>query len=796
MRRLIFSFALGVAALQFQAELAPWPLLATILLGALGGLFWGAARGALVVGWRSVLLIVLAACLGFAWAGLRAHLRLAEQLPEAWERRDIVVRGVVAGLPQRFERGERFDFDVEAVLTPGAQVLGRILLSWYHGWDELDARDIDEEGASPAARALRPGERWQFTLRLKRPHGSANPHGFDYEAWLLERGVRATGTVRARSEAQRLDAFVWRPGYVVERLRDSLRERFLSTLPNSPYLGVLIALAIGDQRAIPVDQWQIFNRTGVTHLVSISGLHVTMLAALIAAVVNALWRCSPRLMLAVPAQRAALLAGWLGALAYTLIAGFEVPAQRTLYMLGVLLWTVLSGRNYGVSRTLLLALFVVLLIDPWAVLATGFWLSFGAVAVLLYAGTGRRGSDSAPQTSRWLSFRRASAEWGLAQWAVTLGSLPLLLFFFQQCSLVSPLANAVAIPVVSLIVTPLALLFAVVPWAPLLHLAHAVLAGLMQVLLALADWPVWQQAAPPFWALALAMLGVAWLLLPRGFPGRVVGVVLLLPALAYEPARPVSGEAWVDVLDVGQGLAVFVRTARHNLLYDAGPLYSAQANAGDRVVLPHLKALVVTQLDMLMISHRDKDHAGGADTVRAALDILSARSSMREPGYAPCLAGEAWSWDGVRFSVLHPDKEEINGRGRSTNALSCVLRIESAQGARLLLTGDIEGRAERALLRRHADRPEILRADALVVPHHGGAGSSSAEFVTAVAAEHALISAGYRNAFGHPRPEVLERYAPSTIWRTDRDGALTIRLGGQADVLAQRQQRPRYWHGR
>ncbi len=270
MRRLILSFALGVAALQFQAGLAPWPLLATIMLGALGGLVLGVARGPLALDWRSAVLVVLAACLGFAWAGLRAHLRLADQLPETWERRDVVVRGVVAGLPQRFERGERFDFDVETVMTPGAEAPGRILLSWYHGWDELEARDIDAEVGAPSARALRPGERWQFTLRLKRPHGSANPHGFDYEAWLLERGVRATGTVRARSEAQRLDAFVWRPGYVIERLRDTLRERFLATLPNSPYLGVLIALAIGDQRAIPAEQWQIFNRTGVTHLVSIS----------------------------------------------------------------------------------------------------------------------------------------------------------------------------------------------------------------------------------------------------------------------------------------------------------------------------------------------------------------------------------------------------------------------------------------------------------------------------------------------------------------------------------------------
>ena len=792
MRRLILAFALGVAALQVQPALVPWPLMLGLGGAGLGVLLWAGQAASFRSGWRTVVLIVAALGLGFAWAGLRAHLRLAEQLPEAWEGRDVVVRGVVAGLPQRFERGERFEFDVETALSGSPELPRRIVLSWYHGWDDLEPPGIAEERAG---RAVRPGERWQFTVRLKRPHGHSNPYGFDYEAWLLERGIRATGTVRARAEAARLDPFVFRPAYFVERVRDLVRERFLTTLPEAPYVGVLIALAVGDQRSIPAEQWQIFNRTGVTHLVSISGLHVTMLAALVAGLVNFLWRRSARLPLLVPAQRAALLAGWLAALAYTLIAGFEVPAQRTLYMLGVVLWALLSGRNYGVSRTLSLALFVVLLIDPWAVLATGFWLSFGAVAVLFYVGSGRHAPRPEADQGRWAGLRQAGLEWGLAQWAVTVGSLPLLLFFFQQCSLVSPLANALAIPVVSLLVTPLALLFVALPWAPLLHFAHFLLSALLQVLHALADWPVWQQAALPFWALALAILGVGWLLLPRGFPARLVGVVLLLPALAYEPERPAAGEAWVELLDVGQGLAVLVRTTGHNLLYDAGPLYSAQANAGERVVLPHLKALGVKRLDVLMISHRDKDHSGGADAVRSGVTVQRALSSMREPGYVPCLSGESWTWDGVHFSILHPEAEDLAGR-RSTNALSCVLRIASADGSRLLLTGDIDGRTERALLRRFAELPGALRADTLVVPHHGGAGSSGADFVSVVDPQHALFSAGYRNAFGHPRPEVLARYAGRTLWRTDRQGAIHVQLGTEVTVKAQRETRPRYWHGR
>ena len=802
MRLLIVAFALGVGLLQVQAALPSLPVL--LAIGAAGGIGgWALGRR---VGARW-LLVAGAACVavGFAWAGVLAQWRLAEDLPEAWEGRDIVVSGVVAALPQRFERGERFEFEVEAVHTEGAQVPGRILLSWYHGWDELGEGELAEERY---ARAVRPGERWRFTVRLKRPHGNANPHGFDYEAWLLERGIRATGSIRARAEAVRLADFVTHPGYAVERLRDALRERFLVALPGAPYVGVLIALAVGDQRAIPNDQWQIFNRTGITHLVSISGLHVTMIAALVAALVSRLWRCSTRLLLRLPAQRAAVLAGWLAALIYALIAGFEVPAQRTLYMLSVVAWCLWAGRHYGVARTLLMALLVVLVLDPWAVLATGFWLSFGAVGVLFFVASGR--GESAERAAREASvlsegwrqrWSRALLGWGLAQWAVTLGSVPLLLFFFQQFSLVSPLANALAIPLVSFVITPLALLFALFPWPPLVHLAHALLAWMMDGLQWLAALPVWLQPAPPLWSVLLALLGVFWLLLPRGFPARWVGLVLLLPALFSPPPRPAAGEAWVEVLDVGQGLAVVVRTRQANLLYDTGPLYGPQANAGQRVVVPYLRALGVRELDVLVVSHRDKDHAGGTDAVRAALPVRRALSSMTEPGFEPCIAGQSWAWDGVRFSLLHPDAAAYAGKPRSTNALSCVLRIESQNGTSMLLTGDIEASNERALIARarggeRRDAGSELRADVLLVPHHGGRGSSSVEFIAAVAPRHAVFSAGYRNAFGHPRTDILARYAGSHHWRTDRDGALRIVLTDTASVRAWRQERARYWHAR
>ena len=771
--------------------------------------------------------VALAAALGFAYAGWRAAERLAEALPAALEGQDIEVVGIVAALPQRFERGERFEFVVESANSgdvmrysgdgilnsselsiPSPELtspeLPKLSLSWYHRWDDA------EEGAELEAGApqLHPGERWRFVVRLKRPHGNANPHGFDYEAWLFERGLRATGYVRSSPAPQRLDAFVARPATLVERARDLIRERFRLALGDAPYAGVLVALAIGDQRAIPNHQWQVFNRTGVTHLMSISGLHVTMLAALCAALVNLLWRRSERLLLALPAQRAAVAAGFVAAFAYALLAGFAVPAQRTLYMLGVVALALWSGRHFGPARTLLLALLVVLVVDPWAVLAVGFWLSFGAVGVLLYVGSPRIGAVA--------GWRGRLGQWGTTQWAVTVGSLPLLLLLFQQFSLVSPLANAVAIPLVSFVVAPLALLYAVLPWSPLIALDHALLAFLMQWLENLSGWPIWQQPAPPLWAVVLAVLGVACLLLPRGFPARWLGAVLIAPAALTPSPRPPMGEAWLDTLDVGHGLAVVVRTREHALLYDTGPRYGSDADAGQRVVVPFLRAAGVRRLDAMLVSHRDSDHAGGSESILAAVPVTRLLSSIGEstvafpgdPVAEPCVAGQRWDWDGVRFQVLHPPAvahaeagpEPETGKPRTAaNHLSCVLRIESAGGKSALLVGDIEAADEAALLDRAAADPPadvVLKSDVLIAPHHGSRSSSSPGFVAAVAPSDVVFTVGYRNRFRHPAPDVVARYADARQWRSDRDGAVTFVLADTLTATPYRPQYRRYWHWR
>ena len=777
MRVLILSFAAGIWLTQQQAELLSWRDLgwlaaavaaASALAAALRGRSPGAARVA-----AAIAVFVL----GFLFAGARGQLQLADTLPPENEGRDVAVIGVVSGLPQEFDRGLRFDFEVEQAQ---ARVPQNISLAWYRG---------QREDEWPLFREVHAGERWRLTVRLKRPHGNFNPHGFDYEAWLFERGIRATGYVRSRLPNERLDEFVPRPGTLVERLRERIRERFAAALPDGEFAGVLVALAVGDQHAIDADKWRLFNRTGTTHLMSISGLHVTMVAGLVYWLAAGLWRRVPALALRLPAQQAGVAAGWLAALTYTLLSGFGVPAQRTLYMLSVVAAALWLRRTTAPSRVLLLALLVVLLIDPWAVMSAGFWLSFGAVALLFQAGSGRVGRQ------RWL------ATWGRTQWAVTLGMIPALLALFQQFSLVSPLANAVAIPLVSLVVTPLALIAALVPFDPLLWLAHWILALLMAFLGWLAKLPVavWQQPAPAAWAVVVAVIGCLWLLLPRGVPARWAGGVLLLPLLLTPPPRPEAGELRVTTLDVGQGLAVHVQTASHDLLYDAGPQFSADSDSGERIVLPYLRALGVQRLDGIIVSHQDNDHAGGAASVLGALPVAWLASSLPDDDplrAAPvaqrrCVGGENWEWDGVRFEVLHPPAADYDQPPRKSNDMSCVLKI-AAPGGSVLLAADVEGATEARL----AEQP--LRADFLVAPHHGSRSSSSADFVAAVQAGTVIFPVGYRSRFNHPHPEVVARYAATgaRLLRTDRDGAVTLRIAPDTGtVIREREQSRRYWHG-
>jgi len=762
MSRAVVACALGVWSVQGLAVLpAPTFVAALALCGSAAA--WCGRR-------HPLLPLVGMLFLGFAWAAAVGHWRLADELPAAWEGRDIEVTGVVARLPQRFERGVRFVFVVEESTAPLPE---RISLAWYRRLPPPEEEESGDVEAAPGAHPLpRVGERWRFQVRLKRPHGNLNPHGFDWEGWLFERGIRASGYVRKSALTARLDTSAGGPLIAVERLREATRERMRRVLGDAPHAGILVALAVGDQQAIAPAQWRLFAATGITHLMSISGLHVTMIGALAAALAFSLWRRHARLPLLWPAQKVAAIVGFLAAFAYALIAGFGIPAQRTLYMLGVVALALASGRAVAPGRVLGTALFLVLLVDPLAVRAPGFWLSFGAVALLLFVAAGR------------LTLRHWLVEWLRAQWAVTLGLMPPLLALFQQFSLVSPFANALAIPLVSLAVTPLTLAGALPGFSWLLHLSHALLTPLMDFLAWLATLPgaLWQQHAPPPWAVTLALLGVAWLLLPRGFPARWLGTLLFLPLFLVSPGRPADGELWVRVLDVGQGQAVHVQTAAHDLMFDTGPAFGGTTDAGERILVPYLRAVGVRRLDRLIVSHGDSDHAGGADSLLAAVPTTIVERR--------CVDGDAWEWDGVRFRVLHPAADDY-ARKLSTNALSCVLKIESAHGA-VLIPGDIEGRAERELLGRHA---ATLAADILVAPHHGGRKTASPAFVAAVGAREVIFPVGYRNRFGHPHAQVLERFAAANIHRTDRHGAITLKVGpGGTAITREREARRRYWH--
>ena len=796
MRFNIVSFASGVCLLQQQPQLPAlaWALLLLPILVLCWRLSLRAADGPGAKLAAMLLANAVFAAAGYFYAAAWAQWRLADRLAPQWEGLDLGVTGVVAGLPQPFERGVRFEFEVEQVEPAAAQLPRRIALSWYNGSTREEFQDVA---------FIRAGERWRFSVRLRRPHGSANPYGFDYESLLMQRAIGATGYVRPGGTA-RLDDLVPRPAYLIQRAREILRERHWDTLPGYPYAGILIALAIGDQNAIDAKQWQLFARTGVSHLMSISGLHVTMVASLFALLVHWLWRRSSALMLALPARKASALAMFFAAFGYCLIAGFAVPAQRTVYMVGVVALALWANRISSVSRVLCFALLVVLLLDPWAVLAPGFWLSFGAVAVILYVVTGRLRARQELTPGRGLALRHSLVQWGRVQWAITLALAPLLLVWFQQMSLVSPLANAVAIPLVSLVVTPLALAGSVLPLDFILELAHAAMAVQMWLLEWCAGLPlaVWQQHAPAAWTVALALVGTAWLLLPRGVPARWLGLVLLLPMFAVEPPAPAPGGTWITVLDVGQGLAVLVQTERHALLYDTGPAYGPGADSGTRVILPYLRASGITGLDAMVLTHDDNDHAGGAVAVLSGLPVGVLYSSLTAshpallvaPAYRlPCAAGQGWDWDGVRFDMLHPTAGSYAVDRLKSNDRSCVLKISAARGT-ALLTGDIEARSEEELLER---APGELRADVLVVPHHGSRTSSTDEFIAAVQPRWAVFPVGYRNRLGHPKQAVVARYRASGahMLRTDSAGAVLVRLEGEGiSVQPYRGLRRRYWY--
>ncbi|MEX2366836.1 MAG: DNA internalization-related competence protein ComEC/Rec2 [Pseudohongiellaceae bacterium] len=779
MRSWMIAFSLGIALASLIPDMGtaqPWWLLAFVLLPALAlrkpqlklagayslGLFWG---------------------LGYAWQSVNAL------LPQELESQDIWVWGQVDSLPQQAQRSVRVQFqtsrmcpwaDLHSCSTQTRPWPRRILLSDYAGYE------------------LQPGQSWRLQVRLKRPHGFANPGGFDYEGWLFQQNVSATGYIRENPannllhDGNLLDYQVWR--YRIRQRMDSV----LADSTRFKQAGLIKALTIGDRYAIAPEQWSLFSATGTTHLVVISGLHVGMMAMFMYYLALVLLKPFSGIMQRWPAPVIAAVAAVLAALCYSALAGFSLPTRRAFIMVLVLMWGKIVGRETRAIDSLCLAMGIILLLQPLAVQSSGFWLSFTAVAVLLSLARFDTDRDSIP-LALWQKFRLLA----LAQIGLFIGLAPLMLIVFQQISLLAPLVNLLAIPLVSMLVVPLSLaglgLLPILskPALACFQMSEALLALLMRSLdelVSLIPYGIVGLPALPVWGLALIITGSIVLLLGRGRVVRAAGLACLLPlGFSFRTTVP-PGNFQLHILDVGQGLAIVVQTANHAMIYDTGPAYSERFDAGSGVVLPFLQAQNIKQIDRVMISHGDNDHAGGLPEVSRRFNRALFLES--QPGIVPeqfrrqlCRSAYGWQWDAISFTVLHPDESYY-----SSNNGSCVLRISNGRFT-ALLAGDIERSVENKLRR---ENPLALEADILVAPHHGSNSSSTQAFINTVNARHVVFASGYLNAFNHPHPDVQARYtrAGSSMLNTAVTGAITFAVPARGILpapLLYRHERQRYW---
>jgi competence protein ComEC len=758
MRARMLAFCLAVITVCQLPALPDLALGVYALLGA--GCLVGCRHRRLVVG------ALAAFGFGLCWgAGFSAY-RLDNLLPEALEEVDFWVTGTVEGLPQRSGRAQQLSFRVtqscfDLVPTecePRSRVFSprRILLNYY------------------GSIQIEPGQRWRWRVRLNRPHGFANPGGFDYEGWLLMQGYAAKGYVRDTPLNQLLGT-----GFGgVDGLRFQLRSRLETALGEATHKGILIALILGDREEISQEHWALFSATGTNHLIVISGLHVGFIALLAYGLGNALARGSPAVLLRFPAQRIGALTALLAAASYSVLAGFSLPTQRAMIMLAVFMAGRLFARETPHSYSYLLAMSAVLFSNPQSPLGAGFWLSFGAVGTLILAFSARL------QLRQLRGLRGIWLRWGEPQLVVFVGMSVPLLIWTSQLSLFSPFANLFAIPFVSLLIVPLALLAAVLllvlPSLGVVLLLAAnrlleVLTAALQWLTTLAPvWGLWEGGGVSFWSLLWASFASLLTLAPRGWPGRILIPVFLVPLLWPRVEHLPFGQVRLSVLDVGQGLAVVVRTATHSLLYDTGPRFSDNFDAGSGVIQPFLRQQGIRSLDAVVVSHADNDHQGGLQSILALMPVNRLLVSMPQPLPMPaelCSRGQTWQWDGVRFDMLFP----VAGRPYEGNNSSCVLRIQAGDAV-ILLTGDIEREAETTLVDLEGNR---LASQIMTAPHHGSQTSSSLGFLNAVAPAIVLVSAGYRSQFGHPSPQVAQRYGALgiAVWNTALSGALQITVG-------------------
>ena len=753
----------GATAVQLLHALPPW--WADLLLVAVG-IALALSRGH----WRWLGFVLIAA----SWTMWRADVALSQRLPTQLEGVDLVVVGTVRGLPRAQDDSTRFDLDIESAERDGTalSLSGVLRLHWYQG----------EHNVVPD---ISPCERWQLHVRAKRPRGLVDPGAFDFERYALSEHISATGYVRDDA-ANKATGSRW---LCADRLRARISQGIADTLGRGHAANVLRALAFGDQQAMDEHEWAVARATGIPHLIAISGLHIALFAGFGVLLVRGFWKLAPRLTLRWPAPLIEAVAAIVFALAYATIAGLGLPTRRALVMIGVLLAAVLLRRARGTEQGLAFAVIVLLALDPLCVLSAGFWLSFVGVAWLLFCLDGRGGHSHG-----WREMVRA-------QGVATVGLLPLTIWFFGQSSLIGPIANLIAVPAICFFILPVtvagALLQLVLPvlGAPLLHLAGWVMQALWWLLERMAAWPgaLWYFPEPGLWAFALALLGALWLLLPRGLPARAFGVLLFLPLLIPQRAPLADGEFEALMLDVGQGLSFVVRTREHALVFDAGARFPSGFDLGDAAVVPALHAIGVAQLDRVIISHGDNDHAGGVAALLAAFPGTPIAAGEPERLRVPstqCLAGENWNWNGVAFRIVHPH-EPLSSKA---NDRCCVVEVRTGEHA-LLLTGDISSAVEGDVAVAIAPTAQHT---VLQVPHHGSRTSSSAELLAALQLDKGLISAGYRNHFNHPSPLVVERYTAAHVplLNTAQSGFVDLIFSASApprEVELGRRDRHPYW---
>lgn len=712
---------------------------------------------------------VLVFLLGMCWVTAYAGYQLSQRLEPGLESKDIEVQGFIESIPVQKNRGPGFDFRVLRATHKNkvVSIPARIRLRSYHGDWQVHA-----------------GEGWKLTVRVKAPHSYQNPGGFDYEAYLFRNGIGATGYVRTRPKPQRLSKAKW---WSLNHLREQVYVRVIKQCASSEYCGLIGALLIGHRSDITQSQWRTLRATGTIHLMAISGLHIGLMAALVYGLVRRVWSLSPVLANRFAAPRIAAGTAILGALIYAALAGFTVPTIRALVMVSIVLIGVIRQEPAWLSRYLSVALIVVLLVQPLAVLDPGFWLSFMAVFFIAY-------SLAANKAAGWVK------QLIYVQLGIFVGLLPVLLFWFGQTSLSAPLANFIVVPVFSLLLIPLVLtggLWSLVTTGAnniFFQIADQLFSSLWYVLQLLdSSYFQWSPLNSHPGLLLLAISGSLLWLAPRGWPGRWLGGFLWLPLLVSPSDRPATGEYWLHMLDVGQGLAVVIQTKEHVLLFDTGPGYASGFNTGDTVIVPFLRYVGAPVPDMMIISHGDNDHIGGARALTAKFDISELVTNLPDhlAGSRTCGGHPDWLWDGVQFSFLHPRGPIL----KDHNDSGCVLQVKSQYGSSLL-TADIGRKTEGQLVGKFGSR---LQSDVLLIPHHGSNTSSSSHFLDNVEPRIGLLSAGYRNRYGHPDKDVIQRYSDRGIpvYSTVRLGAVTVRFVKKGHVIAKHRHRVRrYWHHR